>query len=127
MKDTGKVKIGWCVMRAVSLRKLLPVFATTALVLALASSASANSFTLQNTNLAGVTNVGTVTVTDTGTDQVTVTITMNAGFSIKLNGGDVAFNGPGSGTGDLSGLRGEGGFEGGFGKGSDGWLDYWFE
>jgi len=34
---------------------------------------------------------------------------------------------PGSGTGELSGLRGEGGFEGGFGKGSDGWLDYWFE
>ena len=34
---------------------------------------------------------------------------------------------PGSGTGDLSGLRGEGGFEGDFGKGSDGWLEYWFE
>jgi hypothetical protein len=34
---------------------------------------------------------------------------------------------PGSGTDDLSGLRGEGGFEGDFGKGSDGWLDYWFE
>jgi Protein of unknown function (DUF3224) len=34
---------------------------------------------------------------------------------------------PGSGTGDLTGLRGEGGFEGDFGKGSDGWLDYWFE
>ena len=34
---------------------------------------------------------------------------------------------PGSGTGDLSGLRGEGGFEGDFGKGSNGWLDYWFE
>lgn len=34
---------------------------------------------------------------------------------------------PGSGTGDLSGLRGEGGFEGQFGKGSDGTLDYWFE
>jgi hypothetical protein len=34
---------------------------------------------------------------------------------------------PGSGTGNLSGLRGEGGFEGDFGKGSDGWLDYWFE
>src|SRR6266542_1826008 len=31
---------------------------------------------------------------------------------------------PGSGTVDLSGLRGEGGFEGDFGKGSDGWLDY---
>ena len=34
---------------------------------------------------------------------------------------------PSSGTSDLSGLRGEGGFEGDFGKGSDGWLDYWFE
>ena len=34
---------------------------------------------------------------------------------------------PGSGTGDLSGLRGEYGFEGGFGKGSEGTLDYWFE
>jgi len=33
----------------------------------------------------------------------------------------------GSGTGDLSGLRGEGGFEGQFGKASDGTLDYWFE
>lgn len=34
---------------------------------------------------------------------------------------------PGSGTGDLSGLHGEGGFEGEFGKGSEGMLDYWFE
>jgi hypothetical protein len=34
---------------------------------------------------------------------------------------------PGSGTGDLSGLRGEGGFEGDVGKGSGGTLDYWFE
>lgn len=34
---------------------------------------------------------------------------------------------PGSGTGGLSGLRGEGGFEGHFGKGSDASLDYWFE
>jgi hypothetical protein len=34
---------------------------------------------------------------------------------------------PGSGTGDLSGLRGEGGFDGRFGKGSDGTLEYWFE
>jgi hypothetical protein len=33
----------------------------------------------------------------------------------------------GSGTGELSGLRGEGGFEGHFGRGSDGTLDYWFE
>ena len=34
---------------------------------------------------------------------------------------------PGSGTDELSGLRGEGGFEGQFGKGSVGTLDYWFE
>jgi hypothetical protein len=34
---------------------------------------------------------------------------------------------PGSGTGGLSGLRGDGGFQGDFGKRSNGWLDYWFE
>jgi hypothetical protein len=53
-----------------------------------------------------------------------------------LQGSEIVENGkikatwfvvPGSGSGDLSGLRGEGGFEGGFGNGSDGWLDYWFE
>ena len=53
-----------------------------------------------------------------------------------LQGSEIVKNGrikatwfvvPGSGTGDLSGLRGEGGFEGDFGKGSDGTLDYWFE
>lgn len=53
-----------------------------------------------------------------------------------LQGSEIVENGkikatwfvvPGSATGELVGLRGEGGFEGGFGKGSDGWLDYWFE
>ena len=53
-----------------------------------------------------------------------------------LQGSEVVENGkikaswsvvPGSGTGGLSGLRGEGGFEGEFGKGSLGTLDYWFE
>jgi hypothetical protein len=34
---------------------------------------------------------------------------------------------PRSGTGELAGLRGDGGFEGAFGKGSTAWLDYWFE
>ena len=34
---------------------------------------------------------------------------------------------PGSGTDALFGLRGEGGFKGEFGKGSEGTLDYWFE
>jgi hypothetical protein len=56
--------------------------------------------------------------------------------SFVLQGTEIVENGkiratwfvvPGSGTGDLSGLRGEGGFEGQFGKGSDGTLEYWFE
>ncbi len=34
---------------------------------------------------------------------------------------------PGSGTGELVGLRGEGGFDGDFGTASVGTLDYWFE
>ena len=53
-----------------------------------------------------------------------------------LQGSEIVENGkiharwfvvPGSGTDELSGLRGEGGFEGEFGKGSIGTLDYWFE
>ena len=53
-----------------------------------------------------------------------------------LQGSEIVENGkitatwfvvPGSGTGELAGLRGEGGFVGEFGKGSDGTLDYWFE
>jgi hypothetical protein len=56
--------------------------------------------------------------------------------SFVLQGSEIVANGritatwfvvPRSGTGDLSGLRGEGGFEGYFGKGSQGTLDYWFE
>jgi hypothetical protein len=56
--------------------------------------------------------------------------------TFALQGSEIVENGtikatwfvvPGSGTGDLSQLRGEGGFEGDFGKGSAGWLDYWFE
>jgi hypothetical protein len=34
---------------------------------------------------------------------------------------------PGSGTEELAGLCGQGGFAGEFGKGSTGTLDYWFE
>lgn len=53
-----------------------------------------------------------------------------------LQGSEIVENGkieapwfvvPGSGTGNCSGLRGEGGFEADFGKGSDATLDYWFE
>ena len=53
-----------------------------------------------------------------------------------LQGSEIVENGkikatwfvvPGSGTGDLSALRGDGGFEGDFGKGSEGTVGYWFE
>jgi hypothetical protein len=53
-----------------------------------------------------------------------------------LQGSEIVRNGsikatwsvvPGSGTGELAGLRGDGGFEGKFGQGSEGTLDYWFE
>jgi hypothetical protein len=53
-----------------------------------------------------------------------------------LQGSEIVENGkisatwfvvPGSGTGDLSGLRGEGGFQGHFGRESIGTLDYWFD
>jgi uncharacterized protein DUF3224 len=56
--------------------------------------------------------------------------------SFVLQGSELIENGsikatwfvvPGSGTEDLAGLRGEGGFEGSFGQGSEGTLDYWFE
>jgi len=53
-----------------------------------------------------------------------------------LQGAEIVRNGkisatwfvvPGSGTDELTGLRGEGGFTGEFGKGSEGTLEYWFE
>lgn len=55
--------------------------------------------------------------------------------SFVLQGAEIIQNGrikanwfvvPDSGTGDLSGLRGEGGFEGEFGESSDATLDYGF-
>jgi len=95
-------------MRAVSFGKLtLAAIFMAGLVLAAAPLASATSFTLSNTNLSGVTNVGTVDIVDSGTDQVTVTITMNAGFSVKLEGGQIGFNGPsGLTAGSVGGLTG---------------------
>jgi len=56
--------------------------------------------------------------------------------SFLLQGREIVRNGkiratwfvvPGSGTDELSGLRGEGGFSGDFGKGPDGTLVYWLE
>ena len=94
-------------MRAVSFGKFVLAATCLALFIASAPSASATSFTLSNTNLSGVTNVGTVLITDSGLNQVTVTINMNAGYSLKLEGGDIAFNGPsGLVAGSASGVTG---------------------
>ena len=97
-------------MRAVSLGKIVLAAVCLTLFVASAPLASATSFTLSTTNLSGVSNVGTVLVTDSGLNQVTVTITMNAGYSLKLQGGDVAFNGPSglvaASVGGLTGFSG---------------------
>lgn len=85
-------------MRAVSLvRCVLGALAIVVFSLGSAPSASAKScsgFNLSENNLGISGSVGCVTVSNSGTNQVTVTITMNTGFSVKLNGGDVAFSGP---------------------------------
>jgi hypothetical protein len=71
------------------------------------------SFDLTSNNLGISGSVGTVAITDTGADQVTVTITMNSGFSLKLPGGDVAFNGvSGLTAGSVSGVTGTAGMIG---------------
>ncbi len=70
------------------------VLAVSIFFLSLSSArADSISFDLTSNNISVPGSVGTLTVSDTGTDQVTVTITMNSGFSLKLPGGDVAFNG----------------------------------
>jgi PEP-CTERM motif len=64
--------------------------------LAIVPAASADSLTFNlNANNLGISgSIGTVTIADTGVaGQVKVTIAMNSGFSVKLNGGDFAFNG----------------------------------
>lgn len=85
-------------MRSFSVGRFsLVALAVVALSVASAPSASASScsgFDLSTNNLGFSGSVGCVTVHNSGANQVTVTINMNAGFSIKLNGGDVAFNGP---------------------------------
>jgi PEP-CTERM motif-containing protein len=84
-------------MRAVSLAKCTLGALALAFTLGLPLSASATScsgFNLSDNNLGLSGSVGCVTVSNSGPNQVTVTISMNTGFSIKLNGGDIAFNGP---------------------------------
>ena len=104
------MKKGDTLMRAVFLGKFTLAAVCMALFVASAPLASATSFTLSTTNLTGVSNVGTVLITDSGLNQVTVTITMNAGYSLKLQGGDIAFNGPSglvaASVGGLTGFSG---------------------
>jgi hypothetical protein len=72
------------------------LFVAAALAMAPMASADSVTFNLASNNLGISGSVGTVTITDSGLNQVTVSITMSAGYSVKLNGGDFAFNGPSS-------------------------------
>ena len=95
------------VMRDSFVKFILAALAMGSLFLASVPSAWANSvsFNLTANNLGISGSIGDVTVTDTGANQVTVTLTMNAGFSIKLQGGDIAFSGPsGLTAGSVGGL-----------------------
>ena len=99
-------------MRAFAARS---VVLAAALVLLGSSLAVANSvsFDLTSNNLGISGSVGTVTFQDTAMNQVTVTITMNTGFSVKLQGGDIALNGPsGLTAGSVSGFTGAAGLIG---------------
>ena len=70
-----------------------------------------------------------------GIERVTGSVAGHTGTFLLQDAGTVAdsivsgqwFVIPGSGTGDLTGLRGEGGFRANLGEGAQVWLDYWFE
>lgn len=73
---------------------IIAVMVVAGLALIPAASADSLTFNLNSNNLGISGSIGTVTVADTGVaGQVKVTIAMNSGFSVKLNGGDIAFNG----------------------------------
>jgi hypothetical protein len=80
------------VMRVFSAKAVLTISVFCLLCVSLARADSV-SFDLTSNNLGISGSIGTVAISDTGANQVTVTITMNPGFSLKLPGGDVAFNG----------------------------------
>ena len=70
-----------------------------------------------------------------GIERVTGTIAGRSGTFLLQDAGTVErqvvsgdwFVIPGSGTGELAGLRGEGGFAANLGEGAEVHLDYWFE
>lgn len=97
-------------MRLTSLKVSILVFSVAALAMVPMASATSFTFDLSSNNLGINANIGTVTFADAGANAVTVTITMNAGFSVKLQGGDVALSGP-SGLA-LAGVSGLTGFSG---------------
>ena len=105
-------------MRVQITKTAVTVLAIGIFSLACVPVARANSIsfdlTLNNLGISG--SIGTVSINDTGANRVTVTITMNAGFSLKLPGGDIAFSGPaelsaGSAT-DITGFSGANTFAG---------------
>src|SRR6516164_428648 len=104
-------------MRVHTGKTVVGVFIAGMLSLACVPPAQANSVSFNLTSNLGISgSVGTVMITDSGVNQVTLTITMNSGFSLKLPGGDIAFNGvtgltAGSAS-DVAGTAGLVGFTG---------------
>ncbi|MVU82914.1 DUF3224 family protein [Nocardia sp. ET3-3] len=70
-----------------------------------------------------------------GIERITGSVDGKSGTFLLQDAGTVADNivsgdwfvVPGSGTGDLTGLRGEGGFKANLGEGAQVWLEYWYE
>jgi hypothetical protein len=70
-----------------------------------------------------------------GVERVTGSITGKSGSFVLQDAGTVVgsvvsgtwFVVPGSGTGELAGLRGDGGFRADLGQNAEIYLDYWFE
>ncbi|MCU1641868.1 MAG: hypothetical protein JWN03_2143 [Nocardia sp.] len=70
-----------------------------------------------------------------GIERITGSVDGKSGTFLLQDNGTVADNivsgdwfvVPGSGTGDLTGLRGTGGFRANLGEGAQVWLEYWYE
>ncbi|WP_405134665.1 DUF3224 domain-containing protein [Nocardia sp. NBC_01388] len=70
-----------------------------------------------------------------GIERITGSVDGKSGTFLLQDNGTVADNivsgdwfvVPGSGTGELTGLRGTGGFRANLGEGAQVWLEYWFE
>jgi len=95
-------------MRVNLTRPLLVV--VTVLIIGLSAARADSIFNLTSNNLGISGSVGTIAIGDVGANQVSVSITMSPGFSLKLPGGDVAFNGvSGLTAGSVSDVTGNAG------------------